>query len=203
MKITLKELRSIVRESVRSHLKETERRGLSNQENPFIGSDVSREVSTNDTEYLNMVRPMFDKYSWSINGRDPAIHHFANINSYPEGLRGRLEPYLNAKQELDRLSRRGRPNPTRVRKLNRIISSMGIDTGNVKKLAITEVAEELGLDPEEVLKRPAAVAALGLSGGLTLRGLAGIAKEAKEAKEADEELSSNDNDMSIEDLMGN
>ena len=195
MKITLKELRSIVRESVRSHLKETERRGLSNQENPFIGSDVSREVSTNDTEYLNMVRPIFDKYSWSINGRDPAIHHFANINSYPEGLRGRLEPYLNAKQELDSLSGRGRRNPTRVRELKGIISSMGTNTGNIKELAIRELADKLGLDQEEVLELQAA--RTGLSGGITLNKLAGIAKEA------DEKLSSNDNDMSIEDLMGN
>ena len=195
MKITLKELRSIVRESVRSHLKETERRDLSNQENPFIGSDVSREVSTNDTEYLNMVRPIFDKYSWSINGRDPAIHHFANINSYPEGLRGRLEPYLNAKQELDSLSGRGRRNPTRVRELKGIISSMGTNTGNIKELAIRELADKLGLDQEEVLELQAA--RTGLSGGITLNKLAGIAKEA------DEKLSSNDNDMSIEDLMGN
>ena len=197
MKITLKELRSIVRESVRSHLKETERRDLSNQEGPFIGSDVSRETSTNDPEFLDMVRPIFDKYAWSINGGAPAIHHFATIDSYPNGLRGDLEPYLNAKQELDRLSLRGRRNPTRVRELNRIISSMGRDIGNLKELAIRELAEELGLVPEEVLELRAARTALGLSGGLTLNKLAGIAKEA------DEELSSNDKDMSIEDLMGN
>jgi hypothetical protein len=197
MKITLKELRSIVRESVRSHLKETERRDLSNQEGPFIGSDVSRETSTNEKKYIFKVVPIFQKYAWSINGGAPAIHHYATMDSYPNGLRGDLEPYLNAKQELDRLSLRGRRNSTRVRELNRIISSMGRDIGNLKELAIRELAEELGLVPEEVLKLRAARTALGLSGGLTLNKLAGIAKEA------DEELSSNDKDMSIEDLMGN
>jgi hypothetical protein len=197
MKITLKELRSIVRESVRSHLKETERRDLSNQEGPFIGSDVSRETSTNEKKYIFKAVRIFQKYAWSINGGAPAIHHFATIDSYPNGLRGDLEPYLNAKQELDRLSLRGRRNPTRVREINRIISSMGRDIGNLKELAIRELAEELGLVPEEVLELRAARTALGLSGGLTLNKLAGIAKEA------DEELSSNDKDMSIEDLMGN
>ena len=198
MKITLKELRSIVRESVRSHLKETERRDLSNQEGPFIGSDVSREASTNEKKYIFKVLSIFQKYASTAPGdRDPAIHHFATIDSYPNGLRGDLEPYLNAKQELDRLSVRGRRNPTRVRELNRTISSMGRDIGNLKELAIRELAEKLGLDPEEVLELRAARTALGLSGGLTLNKLAGIAKEA------DEELSSNDKDMSIEDLMGN
>jgi len=180
MKITLKELRSIVRESVRSHLKETEIRDLSNQEGPFIGSDVSRETSTNDPEFVDMVRPIFDKYSWSINGRPPAIHHYATIDSYPAGLRGELEPYLNAKEELNRLSHIvRRRNPARVRELNRIISSMGRDVGNLKELAIREVAEELGLVPEQVLELPA-VRTVGLSGGLTLNNLAGIAKVANE-----------------------
>lgn len=173
MKITLKELRSIVRESVRSHLKETERRGLSNQENPFIGSDVSREVSTNDTEYLNMVRPIFDKYSWSINGRAPAIHHFANIDSYPD-------EFAEVAAEARAIATGSRTKHSRAA----IERQFTRDIGNVKKLAIREVAEklseELGLDPEEVLKRPAAQTALGLSGGLTLAGLAGIAQDAYE-----------------------
>jgi hypothetical protein len=199
MKITLKELRSIVRESVRSHLKETERRDLSNQEGPFIGSDVSREASTNEKKYIFKVLSIFQKYASTAPGdRAPAIHHYATIDSYPNGLRRDLEPYLNAKQELDRLSPgERRRNPTRVRELNRTISSMGRDIGNLKRLAIGELAEELGLVPEEVLELRAAQTALGLSGGLTLNNLAGIAKEA------DEELSSNDKDMSIEDLMGN
>jgi len=198
MKITLKELRSIVRESVRSHLKETERRDLSNQEGPFIGSDVSREASTNEKKYIFKVLPIFEKYASTARGDlEQAIHHYATIDSYPNGLRRDLEPYLNAKQELDRLSLRGRRNPTRVRELNRTISLMGRDIGNLKRLAIRELAEKLGLVPEEVLELRAARTALGLSGGLTLNNLAGIAKEA------DEELSSNDKDMSIEDLMGN
>ena len=171
MKITLKELRSIVRESVRSHLKETERRGLSNQENPFIGSDVSREVSTNDTEYLNMVSPIFDKYSWSINGRAPAIHHFANIDSYPDKF-----AEVAAQARADRRGSRTKHSRAAIeRQFTR-------DIGNVKELAIREVAEKLGLDPEEVLQRQggAAKTALGLSGGLTLAGLAGIAQDAYE-----------------------
>lgn len=171
MKITLKELRSIVRESVRSHLKETERRDLSNQENPFIGS--RREASTNDPEYLNMVRPIFDKYSWSINGRAPAIHHFANIDSYPD-------EFAEVAAEARAIATGSRTKHSRAA----IERQFTRDIGNVKKLAIREVAEklseELGLDPEEVLKRPAAQTALGLSGGLTLAGLAGIAQDAYE-----------------------
>jgi len=193
MKITLKELRSIVRESVRSHLKETERRDLLNQENPFIGSDVSRETSTNDPEFLDMVRPIFDKYSWSINGRPPAIHHFATIDSYPDRF---AEPASLARRAARNLR------PRDIREKEREFSR---DIGNVKRLAIREVAEdlaeELGLDTEEVLVQvlelPAAKTALGLSGGLTLANLAGIAQKAYE------ELSSNDNDMAIEDLIGN
>jgi len=175
MKITLKELRSIVRESVRSHLKETERRDLLNQENPFIG-DVSRETSTNDPEFLNMVRPIFDKYSWSINGRPPAIHHYVTMDSYPDRF---AEPASLARRAARNLR------PRDIREKEREFSR---DIGNVKRLAIREVAEdlaeELGLDTEEVLVQvlelPAAKTALGLSGGLTLANLAGIAKEADE-----------------------
>jgi len=185
MKITLKELRSIVRESVRSHLKETERRDLSNQEGPFIGSDVSRETSTNDPEFVDMVRPIFDKYSWSINGGAPAIHHYATMDSYPDRF---AEPASLARRAARNLR------PRDIREKEREFSR---DIGNVKRLAIREVAEELGLDPEQVLELPAAKTALGLSGGLTLANLAGIAQQAYE------ELSSDDNDMSIEDLMGN
>ena len=181
MKITLKELRSIVRESVRSHLKETERRDLSNQEGPFIGSDVSRETSTNDPEFLDMVRPIFDKYSWSINGGAPAIHHYATIDSYPNGV---AKQASEAKSRLAsrNLSRHGRQFMERQFSIN------------IKRLAIRELAEELGLVPEEVLELRAARTALGLSGGITLNKLAGIAEEA------DEELSSNDNDWRFKEI---
>jgi hypothetical protein len=176
MKITLKELRSIVRESVRSHLKETERRDLSNQEGPFIGSDVSREASTNEPEYIFKVLSIFQKYASTAPGdRDPAIHHYATIDSYPNGV---AKQASEAKRDLAsrNLSRRERASEER---------RFSQDIGNLKELAIGELAEELGLVPEEVLKLRAARTALGLSGGLTLNKLASIAKEA------DEELSSN------------
>ena len=170
MKITLKELRSIVRETVRSHLKETERRDLLNQENPFFGSDIQREPWTNDQKYLDMVRPIFDKYSWSINGRSPAIHHYATIDSYPN-------EFAEAAAEARAIITNPRTKHSRATIIKHKFSR---DIGNVKTLAIEEVAQELGLDPEKVLELPAARTALGLSGGLTLASLAGIAQDAYE-----------------------
>jgi len=107
-----------------------------------------------------------------------------------------MDSYPDRFAEPASLARRAARNlrPRDIREKEREFSR---DIGNVKRLAIREVAEELGLDPEQVLELPAAKTALGLSGGLTLANLAGIAQQAYE------ELSSDDNDMSIEDLMGN
>lgn len=209
MKITLRELRTLVRESVRKHLKENEDKpGKSYMvTGPFIGA--TGPTYAGDSRYVDLVKDIFDKLSWESYGQK-AIHNAVSIDrfvrdpekddffaSYPKGLEEEMKPALEAAKELAKnpyrfktltssqeakLSKADKSEYARKKELLEIIRKVTLEEiGNVKKLAISAVAEKLGLDPKDVLRIDAVKNyTIGLSSGLTLENLAGIAQAAAE-----------------------
>jgi hypothetical protein len=228
MKITLRELRTLVRESVRQHLKENEDKpGKSYMvTGPFIGA--TGPTYAGDSRYVDLVKDIFDKFSWENYGQK-AIHNAVSIDrfvrdpekddffaSYPEGLEEEMKPALEAAKELAKnlyrfktltssqeakLSKAAKSEYSRKKELLEIIRKVTLEEiGNVKKLAISAVAEKLGLDPKDVLRIDAVKNyTIGLSSGLTLENLAGIAQAAAEEFGV-EPFSAEKSEMSLQEL---
>ena len=142
MKITLKELRSIIRESVRAVLKETDSEELEPLRGPFPGA--IGETSTNDPKYLGFIKDIFTKFA-----TDP----YSNGKS---GIRG-----SEKRAALEELYSKLGLTPDQVEELeslngNHIINfyfgtTFPIYEKNLAAIAKTAVTKILGIPLEEVM----------------------------------------------------